>query len=190
MFTALISVLTKIFNNIAGAFRKKQSDGLKIALGHQARVGKDTFADYVDSTRGCVKLNFAAKVYEIATYIQTTLGRKIEKDPKLLQFIGDGLRNVLGEDIFVNDLIVRMRRELAWNPSANIIITDLRYPNEFSRLHDEGFMLIKITRENRPIDRDPNHKSEIALLNHTFDIHMTNDSTPDDFKIKIDDLLN
>jgi hypothetical protein len=163
--------------------------GLRIALGHQARVGKDTFADYIEEYHGCVRLSFAENVYKIATQVQIILGRPVTKEPALLQFIGDGLRNLLGEDIFVNSVMAHVRSIEQSDPDANILITDMRYPNEMKILSDHGFTTVKITRENRPIDRNPNHKSEIALLGAVFDVHLTNDESIEEFRSAVERLI-
>jgi len=164
--------------------------GLRIALGHQARVGKDTFADHIEAHHGCVRLSFAENVYKIATQVQIILGRPITKDPALLQFIGDGLRNLLGDDIFVNSVMEQVRSIEEQNPAANIIITDLRYPNEMKILSDHGFTTVKITRKNRPIDRDPKHRSEIALADAIFHVNLTNDGPIEEFRKSIDNFIH
>lgn len=163
--------------------------GLRIALGHQARVGKDTFANHVEKIHDCICISFAENVYRIGTFIQLILGKENKKDPALLQFVGDGLRNLYHDNIFVDSVMQKINDINLANPSVNIIITDMRYPNEMDALKAAGFTTVKITRDNRVIDRDPNHKSEIALKDAKFDFHIENNGTPEEYVEKIDKLL-
>lgn len=163
--------------------------GLRIAIGHKARVGKDTFADYIDQKYGCRRLNFAEGVYEVCTAIQKILNIEVKKDPELLQFEGMGLRKIYGDLVWINrvrPIIEQIDKE---SPEVNIIITDMRLENEFDFLKENGFTTININRKNRIIDRDPNHISEIALDNAVYDFKIDNDGTIDDFYISIDSII-
>lgn len=161
---------------------------LRIALGHQARVGKDTFAEQVIKRYGGYQVSFAEGVYELAAQIQSFFGFDIRKDPGLLQLIGVGMREHYSADIWVNRADNRIKEILSKHPRANIIITDMRFPNEMEYLTRTGFTTVKITRENRPIDRDPNHISETALAMSKFDFHIANDGTKEEFLKNVDKL--
>ena len=154
---------------------------MKIALGHQARVGKDTFAEYVQSRKPIYIASFSRNLYRITEFIQRILKLEIEKNTALLQFIGLGLREILSENVWINSI------ELP--DKENIIITDMRFPNEFEYLRSQGFITVKITRQNKPIDRNVNHISETALSNHLFDYTIENDGTIEEYYEKIDNLL-
>ncbi len=160
--------------------------GLRLALGHQSRVGKDTFAARIRDTYGCIQLSFAAPIYDITAAIQALLGRPIEKDPALLQAIGTLMKQRYGADIWVTALL----QKLANSPShANIIVSDVRFPNELQALHGAGFTTIKIERPSRPIDRDTGHESETALGTAEFDYTITNNGTLADYLRAIDTLM-
>lgn len=168
---------------------QKNPRGLRFALGHQARVGKDTFANHLERTHGCEIFSIAEGVYDIATFIQRRLGKDVKKDPGLLQFIGNGLRDYYGKDVWIDPVIEKVQTVIQENPDANIVIPDMRYPNEMEKLGDSGFCSVKITRKDRPIDRDPNHISETALSNADFDFYFTNDGTIEEFQSKIDKFI-
>jgi hypothetical protein len=159
---------------------------VRLAFGCECRVGKDTACEYLERKLGGVTYRFAEGVYAIGEFIQTYLGRERKKDPALLQFIGMGLRNVYGEDVWVE----RLERKIdAANPFENIYIADMRFPNEADMLRRKGFVTVRVVRNNRPIDRDPNHPSEISLVNYPFDEVVINDGTLEEFYQKIDKIV-
>ena len=156
---------------------------MRIAFGHKARVGKDECCKYLKSRYNGDILAFSDTLYEVCYGIQKTLNSNQQKDPKLLQFIGEGFRKLYGEDIWVNKLVEKI------NPDNDTYVSDLRYPNEFQKLKDLGFITVKINRPNRIIDRDPNHISEIALDNYKFDYEIDNDGTLEDLYNKLNKLM-
>lgn len=163
---------------------------LKIALGHQARVGKDTFAAYLEEREVSGKFSFAEKLYEATASIQSILGKPLEKDPALLQMLGSDLKLHYGDNIWVDATMKKIRQFEAHNPTANIIVTDIRFPNEMEALKIEGFTTIKIARKDRPIDRDPNHISETALAGAQFDYTINNNGTMEDFYAEINRVIS
>lgn len=168
---------------------KDQPGPFRIALGHQARVGKDTFADYItkSSPFPTTRVSFAEGVYGVAGVVQTFLGKPIEKDPGLLQMIGTELRNHYGENIWVD----RALKKISDIPSYhNVIVTDMRFENEMVALKENGFTTVKITRKDRPIDRNPNHISETALAQAKFDHSIENDGDMEQYFRKIQTLCD
>ena len=162
--------------------------GLRIAIGHKARSGKDTFADYmVAQYPNTTRMAFADKLYTVAARVQTELGYQPVKDPKLLQALGQSMKHVYGPNVWV-DIIEK--KILATDPMVNIIVTDLRFPQEWDMLQRHGFTRVKINRPNRPIDRDPNDISEIALDDYLFDHVIENIGSMDDYRSAIDRLLS
>jgi hypothetical protein len=164
--------------------------GLRIALGHQARVGKDTFADILVAKYGGCKLSIASGVYDIVSHCQQYLGFEVKKDAALLQFIGVGLRNHYGGDIWVDRVVNEIRQIDRDVPETHIIVCDMRFPNEMEKLKGEGFTTIKITRSRRPIDRDPTHISETALAGSVFDHAIVNDGTLEEYTATIEHILS
>lgn len=190
-----------------------------IALGHKSRVGKDTALFFIEQyyadcwrsltneddtesqnykTSYCVyHLSFAGALYKCTKLIQEFFDKPVEKDAILLQKLGTILRETpgYGEDIWL-DIVMRnmhsiiTKHKFEDSRTPVIVITDVRYPNEYARLLKESFHLIKIHRTNRPpINRDPNHESEIALDNYEFPYNITNDGSEEEFAEKIYDLM-
>jgi hypothetical protein len=159
--------------------------GKRIALGHQARVGKDTFADHL----GWQRVSIAGPLYELVGDMQRRLGRAVEKDAALLQMIGAGLRDHYGEDVWISQAMRRIEELEAADPTVGIVVTDMRFPNEMRALAAAGFVTVRIERPDRPIDRDPNHPSEIALAGAAFDHVVVNDGDLAGYLAKVDALV-
>jgi hypothetical protein len=159
---------------------------MRLAVGNKARVGKDTFAEYVVRKHGGRVIRIAAGVYETVSRIQEYLGVPREKKPELLQAVGTACRNVYGEDIWVSRALDEIK---AAGPDENIIITDLRFKNEYRELKKAGFTTVRINRPGRPQDRDPNHISEVDLDDVEFDYTIENDGTLEEFYNKIDFII-
>lgn len=164
--------------------------GLRLAFGHQARVGKDTVADYIEAHSGPTsRLAFADRLYQITNNIQSTLKFNVEKDGNLLQKEGDLIRNHYGVNVFVDKLVEEVTEIINNDPTMNILITDVRYLNEFEALKKLGFTIVKITRNDRVINRDSNHTSETSLVGTKFDSIIDNNGTLQDLYKQVDDLI-
>lgn len=160
---------------------------MKIAIGSKSRTGKDTIADILLQEYGGTKLAFSDALYDISGYVQEKLSRPVQKDPKLLQTIGESLKDVYGRSVWVTYLENELRRT-----KGNIFVTDLRFPEEWEMLKKNGFLMINVERPDRPITRDPNHISEIALDKNDFvwDFIVCNDGSLDDLKEKVFEISN
>jgi len=158
---------------------------LLIAFGNKARVGKDTAAAYLQQKHGGIILRFAEPIYQIAEIIQKYYDKEVVKDGGLLQTIGVGMREICWKNIWV-DVVAK---HIAENPGKNIFIPDMRFPNEFDTLKALGFTCVRINRKDRPIDRDPNHISEIALDDVDMDFEINNDGDKQEFYDRLDEII-
>lgn len=118
----------------------------------------------------------------------------------LLQLIGTDLfRDQLHPQIWANSLMNQYQETEDYVGGAghtgyptysypSWIITDMRFPNEFTAVKQRGGITIRVNRNNgtRAIDVNP-HPSETALDNATFDYEIENDGTIDELieKIKV-----
>lgn len=114
---------------------------------------------------------------------------------KVLQFIGtellrDNLAQIippLGKDIFIHHM--KLWIEENKNNISNLVISDVRFENEASVIHEMGGYLILIERPNN-INND-NHASEKGLKDINLPYyHIINDSTLDDLYKKINLYIN
>ena len=96
---------------------------------------------------------------------------------KLLQYIGNGLREYGDPDIWVDVLFgcnnKKVINTFANTPNMTWIIEDMRYPNEAERIRDLNGYLIRIERESHQLN---NHVAENSLNDWTdWDLVINND---------------
>ncbi len=90
-------------------------------------------------------------------------------------------RNMVHPNIWVNTLFNR------YDKNTNLLITDLRFPNEYEEIKKRGGIVIRINRSN---ENSSNHISECALDNHNFDYVINNDGTLYDLEISVLNIIN
>ena len=119
---------------------------MKIAIMGKAGSGKDTIADYLVKKYGFKKISFAMGLKNVAEGLYFMK----RKDRKLLQDLGSALRSVR-ESVFIDYTLSKA--------DGNTVISDLRFPNEYKRLTEEGYLILRveadtIDRLNRIAKRD------------------------------------
>ena len=136
-----------------------------IGLGHRARQGKDTVANFMIDRLGsrAVRIGFADALYAVARadHGMTT------KDPKVLQYLGTEVYRQRDPEVWIRTLYYTALDRM---PQV-LIIPDVRFPNEVEFVHQMGGFLIKVVRFNedgtifQDPSRNPNHPSESSLNN-------------------------
>ena len=107
---------------------------MKIGICGQMCSGKTTIANYIISQDNSYYItSFAKKLKEIAK----DLFNMETKNRKLLIDIGKKMRDI-DENVWVNYTIKECKEH------NNIIIDDIRYLNEFNKLKEDGWVLIKL----------------------------------------------
>ena len=161
---------------------------LRIAFGCQSRAGKDTAAEYLQQRHTGGIISFAGPLKDIMDYAQQVCGFKREKDTRFLQIVGTEYARAHDPNVWLNIVKRRVNDEYK---DANCYVSDLRFRNEAAMLRDEGFILIKINRGDRIIDRSQTHASENDLLNWDgWDHTIENNGTKEEFYEKIDKIIN
>lgn len=87
-------------------------------------------------------------------------------------------RNIIHPNIWIQTVFNRYEQ----NKNKNLLITDVRFPNEYEEIKKRGGFVIRI---NRPNIIYKNHISECALDDYEFDYVIENDSTLEDLYKKI-----
>ena len=165
-----------------------------LALGHRKRTGKDTFARFLVTylrthTRNLniQKAGFADKLKDICHQMFNWAGLmdglyydanpdqremplpKIGKTPREIWIaVGNEFRNVY-EHVWIDYLLNKQNCDI-------LIVTDLRYPNEFNRVKQLGGLCCKVVRPDLPITHDI---ADDALQNYEdnkWDHHIINDT--------------
>jgi len=108
---------------------------MKIAFSGPICSGKSTLSKYLQEEYNCKIVSFAKPV---KTYCTQIFGMK-NKDRELLQTFADKCKEI-NPLVWVN----LAEKEIIQNSNSNIIIDDLRYPNELDMLKRYNFIVIKL----------------------------------------------
>jgi dephospho-CoA kinase len=111
---------------------------MKLAITGEMASGKTTIAKYLVEKYNFSKFSFADDVKLYASEIfDININMKI-KDRKLLQQFATKMKEI-DENIWIKRLDIKIK-----DISDNIIIDDLRYPNEELYLKSKGFKILKL----------------------------------------------
>lgn len=180
-----------------------------LGLCGKARVGKDLFAEILaEEIFNSVKKRFVLMAYahELKNRVQRAFdlsyeqlwgndkeipdrryqkykeGNDIFWTPReIMQNYGEFYRSI-DYDFWVKELF----RIIDEKEYSNVIITDVRHPNEADPIVKRGGLIIKITsnRENKEQIHGSNHISETAMDNYDkVDFHITNDGSIEDLRV-------
>lgn len=113
--------------------------GFKLALTGKMRSGKDTVGNYLKNEYGVKTFAFAEGIKFVcgALYLEPPSG----KPRALYQGVGQDLRKY-DPDVWVKYTFRQINRHCTNND--NIVITDVRQPNEVEALRAAGYTIIKI----------------------------------------------
>ena len=184
-----------------------------IGLCGNKRAGKDSFADHLISKYKTIqKYSFAGplkKACQImfclsSEQIDGTLKETVDKrwglSPRqIFQTFGtDLVRNEypklvpgtqvekIGSSFWVYRFQIWYENWIKENPKKVLIITDIRFPDEFDVLKKMGATIIKITRPSYSIN--DNHISEKNISKIDGDYHIINEGTLNEYQNKIEQL--
>lgn len=178
-----------------------------IALGHWARVGKDTIGDFLAEDHGFTRMAFADALRDLAMRIDPMIAMQVHHDIRLsdavrtvgyedakdtwpevrrfLQNLGVGCREAFDPEIWVRQ-VERRLRDL--DPAVHdIVITDLRFPNEAKMVRLWRGHTVKVTRPG--FGGMDAHESERALNEWRFNAILENDGTLEDLRRKASELV-
>ena len=177
-----------------------------IGITGKARVGKDTFTEmmveelYKRTRSKFIMMAFANELklrvqrdFDL-TYDQLWGDSKEEEDVRytkpgggywtgreIMQAYGEFYRSI--NNSFWVDNLFKIIEEKEY---SNVVITDVRHPNEAEPVKDRGGYIIKVTSVRRKIQdiHGNNHISEVAMDNYeNIDFYVRNDGTLEDLKV-------
>ena len=176
-----------------------------IAFSGKMRSGKDASADYMEARFKSMgytvtKLAFAETLKRIAEFAQKEAGVPVVKDRELLQFIGVHFRGINSE-VWVDALRNKIEEASTDWDSDVVMVTDLRFPNEFTMLKEAGFTLVRThAKESIRVKRGAEidtlgHISETALDAYdestgNWDWFVWNEGTLESLHITLDMIVN
>ncbi len=108
--------------------------------------GKDSIGGYLCSRYGYKRYAFADQLKALARAIGWS-GEKDEQGRALLQNLGHGAREILGAQVWVRALHLKIMDDGIDPSRARVVVTDVRYPNEAAWVRHNGG---KVWRVDRP----------------------------------------
>lgn len=170
---------------------------MKIALTGRIRSGKDTVSDYIQESYEFCRFSFGDGIRAVCRRVFPHL--LLQGKPRALyQSVGQALRE-FDQDVWVKYLD-RCIAEECW-PEDNILVTDLRQPNEYKYLREKGFLIVRVsssfkTRVQRAYRQgdafsiqDFNHETEAYVDDFEVDYTISNDRTLADLYHEVDVML-
>ncbi|WP_232696154.1 deoxynucleotide monophosphate kinase family protein [Brevibacillus daliensis] len=135
---------------------------VKVALTGKMRSGKDTVADYLAEHYGFTRFAFGDGIKRVCSELFPDQFADGKKPRALLQGVGQAMR-AFDPDVWANRTLDKIDREdkaifrgayklllcdeviseVQANP-LQVVITDLRQPNEYARLYTEGYVIIRV----------------------------------------------
>lgn len=116
---------------------------LKIALCGRMRSGKDTVAEYLVANYGFKRFAFGDSIREVCHQLYPEQFEDGAKPRALLQGVGQSLRT-FDEDVWVKRVLRLIEMYHAQIRQPNVVISDLRQPNEYAALKRKDFVIIRV----------------------------------------------
>ena len=114
---------------------------MRIALSGLKRSGKDTIGSYLIQNYSCKRFAFADEVKRLARELFPEEFVQNDKPVDLLQWLGNTMRQ-RNPDVWINRVSTMI--QLTKDPVPNLVVTDVRYPNEVQALKNLGFTIVKV----------------------------------------------
>lgn len=100
--------------------------------------------------------------------------KEIREVRRLLQDHGDGVRRHVGGDVWLSATMEEVLRD-----PGNVVVTDVRYPNEADAIRAHGGTLVRIIRPG--LTSDDHHVTETALDDYPTHFVVSNGGTAAEF---------
>jgi len=172
---------------------------IKIAFIGKMGSGKDEAGNFIrDNYIGDIHIvKFADPLYKLMEMTQKELNLPLEKDRLFLQVIGTDWGRKKDVNIWINQIQSKINR-LEKQGVDGIIVTDVRFQNEFDMLKSNGFKLIEIRRDmnhkdikKREAGGSDKHISENGFLSCMKpDFTVLNTSSLESFHMKIQSIVD
>lgn len=169
-----------------------------VALGHRAGTGKDTLAQILVERHGFTRVAFADPLKRLAAELAPHLAQPFatalqEHGPDalkslrggrdLLITLGNGVRRHIAPDAWIQPVLTAVH-----SSDHDLVVPDLRFPNEAAALRGAGFRLVRVDRPG--VGPGSGGESDEALANyHDWDQVVCNDGTLEDLERTADALL-
>jgi hypothetical protein len=181
----------------------KGSRKMIIGLSGWARAGKDTVADHLVDSFGFVKLSFATPMREalvrlnpmirvagypteLASAVRLMGWENLKSESPDVRGLMQRLGTEVGREMFGDDFWVKAAIN-AIPEGANVVFSDVRYPNEANAVRALGGKVWRVYRDG--IGPANGHTSENALGDYSFDAGVENFDTLEELHKTVDNLI-
>jgi len=173
---------------------KKSQKPILIGLGGKAASGKTTASNFLINQKNFVPIKLAGPLKSMLSKLIELQGgdvpewiegaRKEEtcpylggKTPRLaMQTLGtEWGRNNMGSDFWVD--IAANRIKIAMNKGCNVVVDDVRFPNELAMVRQLGGRLLYLRRDEAAQIETYGHASEVSIGGQYFDQVIPNSDT-------------
>jgi dephospho-CoA kinase len=178
---------------------------LKLALTGRMRSGKDSVADYLARQYGFARFAFGDGIRKVCRELFPDQMAQARKPRALLQGVGQAMR-AFDPDVWINRTLNEVNDWLRVNTivetvKPNVVICDLRQPNEYECLRSEGFVIIRVnasdeTRIQRMIDAGDTfdddtltHETEQHVGSFTVDYEIDNNGSLAELYAQVDEIM-
>lgn len=104
---------------------------------------------------------------------------------QLLQLWGSEYRRGQRKDYWVEK-----GREKIRNIEGFVFVDDIRFPDEVRMIHEEGGMVVRVTRPGGPFTSQPDHQSETALDDfNDFNVMLYNGGALEEYKKEVESIV-
>lgn len=158
---------------------------LILIVNGKPRAGKDTFAEFLNEHMPVYKYSSIDKVKTIALECGWK-GKKEEKDRKFLS----ELKRITTEynDMAYNDVLNRVAAFDNDEIKEDVMIIDVREPEEIERLADElGAITVFVKNDNVP--EVTSNYADANVENFDYDITIDNSGTLEDFREAVEEFV-
>lgn len=170
-----------------------------IGLAGLKESGKSTVAKYLSAKHNYVEYEFARPLKEAIKFTfdmtedQLYVNKEIV-DPRynltprqIMQKFGtDFIRDMIDPDFFLNKFEYWHKSN---SSNSNVVISDVRFPNELNRIHKLGGKVYLIERTNCDRKQDVHVSEDIISLVSSIDGIIVNDGTVEDLLRKVEKLI-
>jgi hypothetical protein len=161
-----------------------------LGVGGRRVSGKDAIGAYLVTRHGFVRFAFADAIRSLLLRLGWD-GAKDERGRRWLQELGQGGREELGSFVWIRGLERRARAQLGpgWR-GADIVVTDVRMPNECAWIHAHGGVVVRVVRPAiaRTGTADQ-HATEVAVDGLDADFEIENSGTLDDLYARVETIV-